>query len=64
MMQAIRETKVNMSVYLGVYIGTNEAVNRQQMQYTLDVLGDYAAEVRAGRVLGACIFPESNFHRE
>lgn len=55
MMQAIRETKVNMSVYLGVYIGTDERVNTQQMQETLNVLQEYSAEVRAGRVLGSSL---------
>ncbi|KAI5475540.1 glycoside hydrolase family 17 protein [Pseudohyphozyma bogoriensis] len=51
-LQAIQDTKVNMTVWLGVYIGTNETVNTQQMDYALEAIQIYGTDHISGVTVG------------
>ncbi|KAM0747073.1 glycoside hydrolase [Meredithblackwellia eburnea MCA 4105] len=51
-LEAIRQTKVNMTVWLGAYIGDNKTVNAQQQQVTLDVLRTYGTDHVEGVIIG------------
>ncbi|KAL8292117.1 hypothetical protein RQP46_001583 [Phenoliferia psychrophenolica] len=51
-LQAIEDTKVNMTVYLGCYIGTNDTVNAQQQAETTAVLEQYGTSHVDGVIIG------------
>ncbi|KAM0756417.1 glycoside hydrolase [Meredithblackwellia eburnea MCA 4105] len=51
-LQAIQDTKVNMTVYLGAYVGTNTTVNAEQQQYVIDALNIYGADLVDGVIIG------------
>ncbi|BGP56518.1 hypothetical protein JCM8202_004586 [Rhodotorula sphaerocarpa] len=51
-LQAIQDTKVNMTVWLGAYVGNNETVNNQQQQYVLDALKIYGTDHVSGVTIG------------
>lgn len=51
-LQAIQDTKVNMSVWLGAYIGPNTTVNEEQKQWTLDALELFGPDRVEGVVIG------------
>ncbi|GAA5878213.1 hypothetical protein JCM8547_003158 [Rhodosporidiobolus lusitaniae] len=44
LLQAIQDTKVNMTVTLGAYVGDNTTVNAQQQEDILDALQTYGAD--------------------
>lgn len=52
LMQAIKDTKVNITVWLGVYIGSNETVNLQQMTETISVLKTFGIANIGGVTIG------------
>lgn len=51
-LQAIQETKVNMTVWLGLYIGTDETVNQEQMTETLAAISAYGTKHISGVIVG------------
>ncbi|KAK4698850.1 hypothetical protein P7C70_g7419, partial [Phenoliferia sp. Uapishka_3] len=51
-LQAIQDTKVNMTVWLGAYIGSNTTVNAQQQQDVTDALNAYGATHVSGVMIG------------
>ncbi|GAA5825091.1 hypothetical protein JCM11251_006095 [Rhodosporidiobolus azoricus] len=51
-LQAIQDTKVNMTVYLGAYLGPNTTVNADQQEYLLDALKIYGADHVGGCTIG------------
>ncbi|GAA5846379.1 hypothetical protein JCM9279_001352 [Rhodotorula babjevae] len=51
-LQAIDDTKVNMTVWIGAYVGDNSTVNEQQQQDVLDALTLYGTEHVSGITIG------------
>ncbi|GAA6054305.1 hypothetical protein JCM3770_001425 [Rhodotorula araucariae] len=51
-LQAIQDTKVNMTVWIGAYVGVNETVNEQQQQDILDALKIYGTDHVSGITIG------------
>lgn len=51
-LQAIQDTKVNMTIWLGVYIGSNETVNTEQMEQTIKVIKTYGTSHIGGVSIG------------
>ncbi|GAA5972063.1 hypothetical protein JCM11641_002479 [Rhodosporidiobolus odoratus] len=51
-LQAIQDTKVNMTVWLGAYIGEDTTVNSQQQENILDALKKYGADHVGGITIG------------
>lgn len=51
-LQAIQETKANMTVWLGIYIGTDETVNQEQMTETLAAIKAYGTKHISGVIVG------------
>ncbi|GAA6025557.1 hypothetical protein JCM10207_008897 [Rhodosporidiobolus poonsookiae] len=51
-LQAIQDTKVNMSVIIGSYVGENTTVNEEQQQNILDALEIYGADHVLGVTIG------------
>ncbi|BGP01034.1 Glycoside hydrolase family 17 protein [Rhodotorula toruloides] len=51
-LQAIQDTKVNMTVWLGAYVGDNTTVNAQQQEFVLDALKIYGADHVSGVTIG------------
>jgi len=51
-LQAIQDTKVNMTVWLGAYVGQNSTVNEQQQQDVLDALQIYGTDHVSGITIG------------
>lgn len=51
-LQAIQDTKVNMTVWLGAYVGQNSTVNEQQQQDVLDALQMYGTDHVSGITIG------------
>ncbi|KPV74362.1 glycoside hydrolase family 17 protein [Rhodotorula graminis WP1] len=57
-LQAIEDTKVNMTVWIGAYVGDNSTVNEQQQQDVLDALTLYGTEHVSGITIGnECVLP-------
>ncbi|GAA5991014.1 hypothetical protein JCM10908_006499 [Rhodotorula pacifica] len=51
-LQAIQDTKVNMTVWLGAYVGDNSTVNAEQQQWVLDALQIYGTDNVGGVTIG------------
>ncbi|KAK4698349.1 hypothetical protein P7C70_g7931, partial [Phenoliferia sp. Uapishka_3] len=51
-LQAIQDTKVNMSIWIGAYIGSDTTVNAQQQTDALDALKAYGADHVSGVIIG------------
>lgn len=51
-LQAIQDTKVNMTVWLGAYVGDNSTVNAEQQQWVLDALKIYGTDHVSGVTIG------------
>ncbi|BGP17622.1 hypothetical protein JCM10213_001273 [Rhodosporidiobolus nylandii] len=51
-LQAIQDTKINMTVWLGAYIGPNTTVNAEQQQLILDALEKYGPDNVGGITIG------------
>ncbi|GAA5895490.1 uncharacterized protein JCM6883_001524 [Sporobolomyces salmoneus] len=51
-LQAIQDTKVNMTVWLGAYVGINETVNAQQQDWLIDALDKYGTDNVGGITIG------------
>ncbi|GAA5926995.1 uncharacterized protein JCM15063_000427 [Sporobolomyces koalae] len=51
-LQAIQDTKVNMTVWLGAYIGDNTTVNAQQQDWIVDALDKYGVDHVGGITIG------------
>ncbi|KWU44761.1 glycoside hydrolase, partial [Rhodotorula sp. JG-1b] len=51
-LQAIQDTKVNMTVWLGAYVGDNSTVNAEQQQWVLDALQIYGTDHVSGVTIG------------
>ncbi|GAA5898552.1 hypothetical protein JCM6882_007813, partial [Rhodosporidiobolus microsporus] len=51
-LQAIQDTKVNMTVFLGAYVGDNTTVNAEQQEFILDALKLYGADNVGGVSIG------------
>lgn len=47
-----QRSQVNMTVWLGAYVGNNETVNNQQQQYVLDALKIYGTDHVSGVTIG------------
>ncbi|GAA5878787.1 hypothetical protein JCM1840_007246 [Sporobolomyces johnsonii] len=52
LLQAIQDTKVNMTVWIGAYIGTNATVNAQQQQWIIDAINIYGTDHISGVTIG------------
>ncbi|GAA6028679.1 hypothetical protein JCM8097_007343 [Rhodosporidiobolus ruineniae] len=52
LLQAIQDTKANMTIWIGAYMGTNDTVNAQQQQDILDALKAYGADHVSGVTIG------------
>ncbi|CEQ41231.1 SPOSA6832_02916 [Sporobolomyces salmonicolor] len=52
LLQAIQDTKVNMTVWIGAYIGTNTTVNAQQQQMIIDAINIYGTDHISGITIG------------
>ncbi|GAA5873685.1 hypothetical protein JCM16303_002556 [Sporobolomyces ruberrimus] len=51
-LQAIKDTKVNMTVWLGAYVGDNTTVNAQQQDWIIDALDKYGVDNVGGITIG------------
>ncbi|GAA5860843.1 hypothetical protein JCM3774_003161 [Rhodotorula dairenensis] len=51
-LQAIEDTKVNMTVWLGAYVGDNSTVNTQQQEFIIDALKIYGTDHVGGVTIG------------
>ncbi|GAA5994614.1 hypothetical protein JCM5350_003964 [Sporobolomyces pararoseus] len=51
-LQAIQDTKVNMTVWLGAYIGDNTTVNAQQQDWIIDALDKFGTDHVGGITIG------------
>lgn len=51
-LQAIQDTKVNMTVWLGAYVGDSSTVNAEQQQWVLDALQIYGTDHVSGVTIG------------
>ncbi|BGP49521.1 hypothetical protein JCM10450v2_005413 [Rhodotorula kratochvilovae] len=51
-LQAIKDTQVNMTVWIGAYVGSNQTVNEQQQQDVLDALQLYGTDHVSGITIG------------
>ncbi|GAA6020538.1 hypothetical protein JCM11491_000787 [Sporobolomyces phaffii] len=51
-LQAIQDTKINMTVWLGAYIGDNTTVNAQQQDWIIDALDKYGVDHVGGVTIG------------
>lgn len=51
-MEAIRQTKVNMNVWLGIYISEDDTIWERQRQATLDIITEYGTDHISGITVG------------
>ncbi|WVQ84409.1 hypothetical protein IAT38_006561 [Cryptococcus sp. DSM 104549] len=51
-MQAIQDTKVNMTVWLGIYVDSNETAYTDQLNHVVDVLKTYGTDHVSGITVG------------
>lgn len=51
-MEAIRQTKIDMTVYLGIYISTDDTIWQRQRQDTLDIIQEYGVDHISGITVG------------
>ncbi|KAM0756407.1 glycoside hydrolase [Meredithblackwellia eburnea MCA 4105] len=51
-LQAIKDTKVNMTVWLGAYVGDNTTVNAEQQQWIVDALKKHGTDNVEGVTIG------------